>query len=146
MSGKTSELIALLADGRSRSVPEIHAVIGPCRLNSRAAEARKRLRAQGRDLVCSRTPGVSGPEAYVYRIVDGPLTERETSVGDEPGEATSHVPVSSRADDVTSRSVSDSLTRSGPDPQSSEGFALSGSGAFRGRPSGSEQLSLDVAA
>lgn len=34
---------------------------------------------------------------------------------------------------------------SGPDPQSSEGFALSGS-AVVGRPSGSEQLSLDVAA
>jgi len=47
------------------SVPEIHAAIGPCRLNSRAAE----LRARGVQIVCVRLPGVSGPEAYVYRIV-----------------------------------------------------------------------------
>lgn len=74
VTGKTSELI-----GRSRSVPEIHRAIGECRLNSRAAEARKRLRAHGRDLVMTRAPGVAGAEAYSYRIPGGPLTSRELS-------------------------------------------------------------------
>ena len=84
MSGATSELIALLADGHPRTVPEIHAAIGPCRLNSRAAEARKRLRAQGRDLVMTRAPGVAGAEAYSYVIPGGPLTRRELSVVRRP--------------------------------------------------------------
>lgn len=81
VTGKTSELIALLADGRSRSVPEIHSVIGPCRLNSRAAEARKRLKKRtGRKLICTHTPGLTGPAAYSYVIPGGPLTQRELSV------------------------------------------------------------------
>lgn len=79
MSGKTSELIALLDDGRRRSVPEIHEHLGPCRLNSRACEARKRLRKVGRDLVMTRAPGVAGAEAYSYQIVPLALEQPESS-------------------------------------------------------------------
>lgn len=43
-----------------------------CIVHSRIAELRK----QGHVIVCERTPGEGGAAAYVYRIVDGPLTER----------------------------------------------------------------------
>ena len=144
MTGKTSELIALLSDGRSRTVPEIHAVIGPCRLNSRAAEARARLRAQGRDLVCARTPGLSGPGAYSYRIVDGSLTE-----GDHGSPGTHVWP--GLGCQLAAPSVSDSLTFSGPEPQSA---VVAGPASMTTQlgppgipsPSGPGQLSFEVAA
>lgn len=126
-AGKTSELIALLADGRRRTVPEIHSHLGPCRLNSRAAEARRRLRVRvGRTLLCVHAPGVTGPAAYSYVIPGGPLTRRELSV------------LGTRS----SRSVSDPLTRSEPEPKSRNG----GSGVLHPRSSGSEPLCLIEAA
>ncbi len=78
-------LLAVLADGGWHSVPEIHWLIGPCRLNSRAAE----LRARGVQIVCERTPGVSGPGAYAYRI-EGSAGCCDTATGLLSGGDVSH--------------------------------------------------------
>lgn len=59
-----------------------------CIVHSRIAELRK----QGHVIVCTHTPGQAGSGAYLYRLVDGSLTER--------------VPVASSR---VTRSVSDSL-------------------------------------
>lgn len=76
MNGSTVDrLHELLADGVARSVTEIHAVIGPCRLNSRACELRKRLRREGADLICEHVKGRTGPDGYVYRITAAPVFE-----------------------------------------------------------------------
>lgn len=166
MSGAT-RILARLRQGPATAA-ELYAL--HCVVHSRISELRK----QGHRIVCERTPGETGPEAYVYRLVGESLREREGVEGGIPSTSGAKDTAASRA---PSRSLSDLLTdrgrgataataipfhdpslgdgedglstgaphSSGPDPQSSEGFALSGS-AVVGRPSGSEQLSLDVAA
>lgn len=137
MSG-TARILARLRQGPATAA-ELYGL--HCIVHSRIAELRK----QGHMIVCSRTPGLCGPEAYSYRIV-GSLTERGRSEAARPIETGPTEP-------VAPLSVSDPLIPSGPEPQSSPGttWLRDGSGASvhsgsKARPSGSEQLSLMVAA
>lgn len=67
---QNAAILDYLSDGQARTVREIHAACGTSRLNSRASELRKKLRASGYDLVCRRRPGVKvASDAYEYQIV-----------------------------------------------------------------------------
>jgi hypothetical protein len=64
-----SRVLAVLADGRSHTVAEIHSRAGFMRMNSRVAE----LRSRGYDIRCSHIEGAGrGPEAYAYTLVSTP--------------------------------------------------------------------------
>lgn len=60
-------VLAVLADGRTHTVPEIHERAGTMRLNSRVAE----LRNRGHQIECVRLRGRTGADAYAYRLLDG---------------------------------------------------------------------------
>ena len=111
-----------------------------CIVHSRIAELRK----QGHVIVCTRTPGLSGPEAYSYRIVSGSLRERET---DSPRHEASRTVGDPQADVAvgSSRSLSDPLTLSPLVPQPSRSSSLCaseetslGSAALHPRPTSGE--------
>ncbi len=59
--GQTSKFWRLMKDGRPRTIQEIHAIIGSCRLNSRVAEARKRFNVE---IACWYADGT-----YVYQVL-----------------------------------------------------------------------------
>ena len=61
-------VLAVLADGRPHTVPDIHRRAGTMRLNSRVAELRKR----GHDIVCERVKHRKGPGAYRYTWLNAP--------------------------------------------------------------------------
>ena len=63
-----ARVLAVLADGKPHSVPEIHRKAGTMRLNSRVADLRK----QGHDIVCEHVKGKTGAAAYRYTWVDAP--------------------------------------------------------------------------
>lgn len=71
VKSQTDRVLDVLRDGEWHTIQEIHAVVGPCRLNSRIAD----LRAKGHDIICDRqrvTPrfGFGRPETvYRYRLV-----------------------------------------------------------------------------
>lgn len=67
-SSQNDRILELLADRRPHRVPDIHQAVGTCRLNSRIAELRKRLRAEGLTIVCRHLPGLTGAEAYEYEL------------------------------------------------------------------------------
>lgn len=72
--GQTAKVWRILQDGRPHSIQEIHAAVGPCRLNSRVAEARKRF---GADIECRYEDGT-----YVYQY--RPLPERSDAIPEAP--------------------------------------------------------------
>ncbi len=59
--GQTARFWQLMRDGKPRTIQEIHAVVGTCRLNSRVAEARKRY---GVEIACWHADGT-----YVYQVL-----------------------------------------------------------------------------
>jgi hypothetical protein len=63
-TSQCGRVLALLADGRRHTVPEIHERCGTMRLNSRVAE----LRTRGYDIECVRVPG-KGAASYAYQLV-----------------------------------------------------------------------------
>lgn len=63
-----ARVLAVLADGKPHSVPEIHRRAGTMRLNSRVADLRK----QGHTIVCEHVKGKTGAAAYRYTWVDAP--------------------------------------------------------------------------
>lgn len=65
---QNERILALLSDRQPHRVPDIHRAVGTCRLNSRVAELRKRLRREGQTIVCRHLEG-TGAEAYEYQIV-----------------------------------------------------------------------------
>lgn len=65
---QNERILALLSDRQPHRVPDIHRAVGTCRLNSRVAELRKRLRREGQTIVCRHLSG-TGAEAYEYQIV-----------------------------------------------------------------------------
>lgn len=69
---QNDRILALLSDRQPHRVPDIHRAVGTCRLNSRVAELRKRLRSEGLTVICHHLGGV-GAEAYSYQIT--PLEE-----------------------------------------------------------------------
>lgn len=85
---QTSRILALLSDRRPHRVPEIHRVVGTCRLNSRIAELRPRLKPDGLTIVCRHIEGLSGPEAYEYTLM--PLEEVEAPASSTSSSGTGH--------------------------------------------------------
>ncbi len=59
--GQTAKFWRLMKDGKPRTIQQIHAVVGSCRLNSRVAEARKRFNAE---IACWYADGT-----YVYQVL-----------------------------------------------------------------------------
>lgn len=59
-------VLAVLCDGKTHPVPEIHERAGTMRLNSRISE----LRQRGHTIECVRLPGRTGAAAYAYRLLD----------------------------------------------------------------------------
>lgn len=62
---QNARILAVLDDEHWHTVSQIHSVVGPCRLNSRIAELRKK----GNAILCRRIPGKTGAEAYEYRLL-----------------------------------------------------------------------------
>lgn len=65
---QNARILAVLADGKPKTVPTIHRRAGSCRLNSRVAE----LRSYGYDIVCERLPHRKGASAYRYTWIGAP--------------------------------------------------------------------------
>lgn len=101
---QNDRVLAALADGRWRTVPELHARVGPCRLNSRVAELRKR----GHRIECRTVAGRVGPARYEYRLVSG--ADGSSPDAGAPGPHRASAPAWLAPDD----SLSDAPA--GPDP------------------------------
>lgn len=101
-ASQCERVLAVLADGRTHTVPEIHQLAGTMRLNSRVAE----LRGRGHNIECVRLRGRTGANAYAYRLLSGPPTcpaaeddqagppvDRTTALADPPTYAQQALPV-----------------------------------------------------
>lgn len=66
---QATRILRVLSDRKPHTVTEIHRRAGTSRLNSRVAELRPKLRAQGLEIECTRIDGVpTGPDAYRYQL------------------------------------------------------------------------------
>lgn len=66
---QNERILEVLADRQPHTVTEIHKRAGTCRLNSRISELRKKVQADGLDIVCRRNHDLpSGPDAYTYQL------------------------------------------------------------------------------
>lgn len=76
---QASRVQEYLADGKERTIEEIHAACGTMRLNSRVAELRKK---RGLNIVC-RTVKVNGHRTYAYQLLAslGPLASGSPTGG-----------------------------------------------------------------
>lgn len=132
---RADALYSCLRDGQPWTRRDIFEHTGEFFLVNNAAVE---LRERGLDVQWSRSGRL-----HLYQLVSGSLRERdagrcESTLGlRSPGEITLQI-----ATGRSSRSLSDSLTPSGPEPQPRNG----GSNELHPRSSGPEQLSLMVAA
>lgn len=67
-NSQNARILAVLQDGKPKTVPTIHRRAGTMRLNSRVAE----LRSYGYDIRCERLPHRKGASAYRYTWIGAP--------------------------------------------------------------------------